>query len=258
MPDELTSTRNPRVRAAAALARRRERRSTGRHLVEGPRAVAEALAAATVHEVFATAEALPDVLPEGVVAHTVPAHVLDVLADARTPQGIVAVVATPRVGLEVLDAARLAVVLDQVSDPGNVGTVIRTADAAGADAVVVTAGSADPYGPKAVRAAVGSTYHLPIVTDVTLTQAVDRARAAGHRTLGLDAAAPRSVHQLGRDDAPLTLVLGSEAHGLSDRDGLDGTLAVPISPRAESLNAAAAAAVALFAASHALGLVSDR
>lgn len=190
--------------------------------------------------------------------YAVPDHVLAHLADARTPQGVVAVVRTPAAALEVVTGTRLVVVLDGVSDPGNVGTVLRTADAAGADAVVVLAGCADPFGPKAVRAAVGSSYHLPIVTEVTLPQAAAALRAAGHRLLGLDAGGDRTVHDLTADDAPLSLVLGSEAHGLSAPGDLDGTLAVPISPRAESLNAAAAAAVAVFAASAALGQVAPR
>lgn len=217
---------------------------------------------AEVAEVYATATAWDDgtvpPLGDGPERYEVPDHVLGHLADARTPQGVVAVTRTPSATLDVLAGTRLVVVLDGVADPGNVGTVLRTADAAGADAVVVLAGCADPYGPKAIRAAVGSTYHLPVLTDVTLDQAAAVLRDAGHRLLGLDAGGDRTVHELSAGDAPLTLVLGSEAHGLSAPADLDGTLAVPISPRAESLNAAAAAAVAVFAASSALGQVPPR
>lgn len=260
-PTPLTSTRNPRVQAAASLMRRRDRRRTGRHLVEGPRAVGEALAAGVVTELFATADAWPDDLgpaADTIARYEVPDHVLAAVADARSPQGIVAVAATPVAELDEVTGARLVVLLDGVADPGNVGTVLRTADAAGADAVVVLTGGADPFGPKAVRAAVGSSYHLPIVTDVDLAVAARALRDAGHQLLGLDAAGDRTVHELVAADAPLTLVLGSEAHGLSDPTALDGTLRVPIARRAESLNAAAAAAVALFAASSALGSVPAR
>jgi RNA methyltransferase, TrmH family len=138
-----------------------------------------------------------------------------------------------------------------------VGTIVRTADAAGAGGVVVTAGSADPYGPKAARAAVGSTYHLPIATDVALASVVAACRATGRAVLGLDAGAPRTVFDLAESDAPVALVLGSEAHGLSDDGLLDGTLAVPMAGRAESLNVAAAAAVATFAVARTLRL-ADR
>lgn len=249
----LTSTRNPRVRAAAALARRRERVDRGQHLAEGPRAVAEALAAGVVVEVLGTPEriaALP--VPAGVPVTPVADHVLAAIADAATPQGVVAVVTTPQAGLADTLVGDLVLVLDRLADPGNVGTIVRTADAAGADGVVVTSGSADPFGPKAARAAVGSTYHLPIVTDVDLAAVRAACRTSGHRLLGLDAAAPRSVFDLDRTDGPVALVLGSEAHGLRDEVALDGTLAIPIAGRAESLNVAAAAAVAAFAVARTL------
>jgi RNA methyltransferase, TrmH family len=249
----LTSTRNPRVRAAAALARRRERTARGEHLVEGPRAVAEALAAGVLREVFVTPDRRDDLpVPADVPVTVVAEHVLAHLADASSPQGVVAVATTAPASVEDAVAGRLVLVLDHLADPGNVGTTIRTADAAGADGVVVTAGSADPYGPKAVRAAVGSTYHLPLAVEVPLQDAVEVARRRGHRVLGLDARGQRSVFDLGPGDAPLTLVLGSEAHGLSDPASLDGLIAVPLAGRAESLNAAAAAAVAAFSASRAL------
>lgn len=247
MEDILTSTRNPRVRTVAALSRRRERVARGQHLVEGPRAVAEALAAGVVVEVFVAIGRREDlVVPDGVRRTLVAGHVLAHLAEAATPQGVVAVATTPATTLEDAVAGRLVVIVDQVADPGNVGTVIRTADAAGASGVVVIAGSADPYGPKAVRAAVGSTYHLPVVVDVPLDAALAACRRAGHTIFGLDAGASRSVFDVRADEAPVTLVLGSEAHGLSAPGSLDGTLAIPLAGRAESLNVAAAAAVAVF------------
>lgn len=244
----LTSTRNPRVRAVAALSRRRERVATGRHLAEGPRAVAEALAAGLVTEVLVTADRRDRLtIPGGTPVTVVADHVLAAIADASTPQGVVAVVETPTATLDEVLTGRFAVVLDGLADPGNVGTIVRTADAAGASGVVVTSGSADPFGPKAARSAVGSTYHLPIVTGVTLAEVVAAAHDGGWQLAGLDAAAPSSIYDLEPGDAPLALVLGSEAHGLSDADALDRTLAVPMAGRAESLNVAAATAVAAFA-----------
>jgi RNA methyltransferase, TrmH family len=249
----LTSTRNPRVRAAAALARRRERAAHGRHLAEGPRAVAEALAAGGVVEVFVTPDRASDVVaPSGCPVTLVAEHVLEHIADATSPQGVVAVVTTPRATLEDALTGDLVVVLDRVADPGNVGTIVRTADAAGAAGVVVTTGSADPFGPKAARSAVGSSYHLPIATGVDLAQVRGRCAVTGHRLLGLDAGAARSVFEVEPADGPVALVLGSEAHGLDDDAALDGTLAIPMVGRAESLNVAAAAAVAAFAVARAL------
>ncbi len=250
----LTSTRNPRVRAVAALARRRERVARGEHLAEGPRAVGEALAAGRVVEVLATPERVGELsIPAGVRVTLVAEHVLAAMADASTPQGVVAVVSSPRADLAAALTGDLVLVLDAVADPGNVGTIIRTADAAGAGGVVVTRGCADPFGPKAARAAVGSTYHLPVATDVELAQVQAACRADGRRLLGLDAGAERSVFDLDPSPGPVALVLGSEAHGLGDAAALDGTLAVPIAGRAESLNVAAAAAVAAFAVARRFG-----
>jgi RNA methyltransferase, TrmH family len=256
----ITSVRNERVKDAAALARRRTRRDRGRHLVEGPNAVREALAAGVVEEVFATEEAASHLeLPDGVVRRTVADHVLDRLADATTPQGIVAVARTATAALADVAGTGLLVVLHEVADPGNAGTIVRTADAVGATAVVATAGSVDLFSPKAIRAAVGSTYHLPLVVEVDLPTVADVCRAAGQAVLGLDAAGERSVFDLESRHEPLALVLGNEAHGLpaGAAASLDATVAIPRWGRAESLNVAAAAAVSLYAAARGVRSRSD-
>ncbi|GGI07482.1 TrmH family RNA methyltransferase [Egicoccus halophilus] len=253
--EPITSVRNPRVRDAAALTRRRERRTTGRHLVEGPNAVGEALAAGVVEEVFVTRRLVDELaVSDGVALHLVEDHVLERLADAATPQGVVAVARTATAALDEVVGHGVLVVLHEIADPGNAGTILRTADAAGADAVVFTAGSVDPFGPKAVRAAVGSTYHLPLVTDVALDEVAAACRTSGQPLLGLDAAGPRSVFDLSEAAVPLALVLGNEAHGLPDTAAarLDDVVAIPRWGRAESLNVAAAAAIAIYAAARAV------
>ena len=245
----LSSTRNPRVRDLATLARRRVRRERGQHLVEGPRAVAEALDAGVVEELFIDPDAGVElVVPATVTVTEVAAHVLERLADTTAPQGVVALVRTPQSDLTATVAGGRTVVLHALADPGNAGTILRTADAAGATGVVLTAGSVDPFGPKALRAAAGSTYHLPITTEVDLAAAIAACRDAGQRVLGLDADARDTVDDLDAT-TPTALVLGNEAHGLDPAAlaGLDGAVAVPIHGRAESLNVAAAAAVALYA-----------
>lgn len=245
----LTSARNPRITELATLARRRVRRERGQHLVEGPRAVAEALDAGLVEEVFLDPVAASSLtIPAEVTVTEVAAHVLARLADTRTPQGVVALARTPRVDLEVAIASGRVVVLHELADPGNAGTILRTADAAGAGGVVLTSGSVDPFGPKAVRAAAGSTYHLAVVADVDLAEVAAACRSAGLRLIGLDAGAPLAVDHLAADPRPTALVLGNEAHGLdaAATELLDATVAVPIHGRAESLNVAAAAAIALY------------
>jgi RNA methyltransferase, TrmH family len=251
--EPITSTRNPRVRELAELARPRARRDRGQHLVEGPNAVREALAAGVVEEVFVTEEGrrfLDTVtVPDRVASTLVSDHVLERLADATTPQGIVAVARHHPITLDTVVGRGLLVVLHELADPGNLGTVLRTADAAGAVGVVLTAGSVDPYAPKAVRAAAGSTYHLPIVTGAAFADVVAACRGAGQRVLGLSGDGSTSVFALQTADPPLALVLGNEAHGLPEAASvlLDDTVAIPIYGAAESLNVAAAAAIALFA-----------
>lgn len=253
--EPLTSTRNPRVRELAALSRARVRREQGRHLVEGPHAVGEALAAGVVEELFLV-DGDPGELtvPPEVRSTPVAAHVLERLADASTPQGVVAVARTPSATLDEVVGRGLLVVLHAVADPGNAGTILRTADAAGAGGVVLTTGSVDPYAPKTVRAAAGSTYHLPVVTGVDLAAVAAACRARTQTVLGLDGTADRSVFELEAERRPVALVLGNEAHGLPAElhDHLDGLVAVPLFGRAESLNVAAAAAVAIYAAARGL------
>ena len=265
----LTSTRNERVKAVAALARRRERRATGRHLVEGPHAVGHALAAGVVETVFvATQEDLPPgapdvpgglVIPAGVEVVAVADHVLAHLADTTTPQGIVAVARDVTVALEALPTEGLLVVLDRLADPGNVGGIVRTADAAGAAGVVCLAGTADVLGPKAVRAATGSTYHLPLASEVEIDALVCLVRAHQRRLVGLQARAGRSVLDLDGDAGGLALVLGSEAHGLDPRveEHLDERVSVPMRGKAESLNVAVAGGIAIYAAALGSGPDAD-
>lgn len=180
------------------------------------------------------------------------------LASTVNPQGIVAVCRFLDVELAaaITSTTALAVVLAQVRDPGNAGTVMRTADAAGADAVVVTAESVDVYNPKCVRSSAGSLFHLPVVTGVDLATAVGHARSAGLGVLLADAGAARTI-----DDAadagtlahPTAWVFGNEAWGVPDDEGFmaDATLRVPIHGRAESLNIAVSAAVCLYASARA-------
>ncbi len=247
----ITSVRNTRVKAAAALHQRKQRQATGRFLVEGPHAVGDALADGIVEEVFVTSD-LADQYTDapGVRVEVVADHVLERLGGSRNPQGVVAVARAPQASLADVVGQGFLVVLDRIADPGNAGTVIRTADAAGAAGVVLTVGSVDPTNPKAVRAAAGSLTHLPIVTDVTLDEVVAACQQAGQRTVGLDRAGGVDIDAPDLLSPPVALIFGSEAHGFagSALSSLDAVAAVPQFGRAESLNLAAAVAVAAYAA----------
>lgn len=264
------TVRSGRVKRARRLATRRFRAETGEFLAEGPQAVREALAAPdVVLEVFATAAAqerhllLHQAADAASVTWTVvDDEVLAEVADATTPQGIVAVCRTVVRGLEAVpDEARLVVVCHDMRDPGNAGAVIRCADAAGADAVVLSADSVDPTNPKAVRAGAGSLFHLPVVVHRDHGEVLDALRARGLQVLATDGDADVDLFDADRAGsgfdlaAPTAWVMGNEAQGLPAevRAAADLAVAVPILGRAESLNLATAAAVCLYASARAQG-----
>ncbi len=263
---ELTSTRSPRVAAARRLAKRAFRASAGRFLAEGPQAAREALGTPGVAlEVFLTSEAAtrhPELVElaevGGVVVHRASGEVLAAITQTVTPQGVVAVCRALHRDLDDVLASRpqLVAVLANVRDPGNAGTVIRTADAAGAEAVVLTDASVDVYNGKCVRASAGSLFHLPIVIGVPVNRVVDAARAASLRVLAADGSGARDLDELsdfGDLARPSAWVFGNEAWGLPDstRALADEVVRVPIHGRAESLNLATAAAVCLYASARA-------
>ncbi len=185
-------------------------------------------------------------------------EVLAAIATTVTPQGVVGVAVLPPAPLaEVIDGASLLVVLSDVADPGNAGTVVRTADAVGADGVVLAGASADPRNPKAVRASTGSLFHLPVVDRVPLDAVVGACRDAGIRLVAAAADGDAVYSQIDLT-APTALLFGSEAHGLPGTAvaQCDAAVRVPMwqEPRAgfagvaESLNLAATVAVVCFEA----------
>ncbi|MGA7149065.1 MAG: RNA methyltransferase, partial [Microbacterium sp.] len=193
----LENPRSPRVRAVAKLTKRSARQETGLFLLEGPQAAREALVYRpdTLVEMFATPTAMerhPDVRDAareaGIEVLFTTEGVLDAMADTVTPQGIVAVARQSPTSLRDVFAAspRLIAICEEVRDPGNLGTIIRAADAAGADAVVLTGRTVDPYNPKVVRATTGSLFHLPVVVGVELPSVIEKARTAGVRVIAAD------------------------------------------------------------------------
>jgi TrmH family RNA methyltransferase len=253
---------NARVKEARKLSRRSERSERRLFLVEGWKAIAEAATVpGCVVEVFATAAAVQEhaallaALPAGVPVSTVEERAAESLAGAVTPQGLVAVCRFLEVPLtEALAAPGPIVICADVRDPGNAGTVIRTADAAGATAVVLAGSSVDPYNDKTVRATVGSLFHLPIALAPDPAAVVLAAREAGYVVLAADGAG-----ETGLFDADELLagrvawLFGNEARGLpAELAALaDHRIAIPIEGRAESLNLATAAAVCLYASARA-------
>lgn len=242
-----------------ALARRSERRSRGRFLAEGPQCVDEGVQHRPdcVDEVFVDPQA-PGRARElaeqarqlGIPVTEADSRVVAALSDTSSPQGVVAVCRTLDIPLADLlqRQPRVLLVLAQLRDPGNVGTAIRAADAAGADGVVVSDASADVYAPKVVRASAGSVFHVPLVIGVPTGLLAPSLGAAGIRLLAAD---PRGDTLLPEADLGErhAWVVGNEAWGLPEglRGACDQAVAIPAYGRAESLNVAMATTLCLFA-----------
>ncbi|HET6210822.1 MAG TPA: RNA methyltransferase, partial [Jatrophihabitans sp.] len=235
-----------------------------RFLVEGAPAVAEALRRpGVVQQVFATTTALrrhADLLaglPAGTVAE-ISDRAAAGLSETVHPQGLVAVCHAVDVRLaEALGRRpRLVAVLVEANDPGNAGAILRTADAAGAQAVLFAGDSVDLYNGKLVRASAGSLFHLDVVTGLDPVEAIEACRAAGLRTLATSGAGSRELDELidaGELAAPTAWIFGNEARGLPPAllAVPDDTVRVPIYGAAESLNLAAAAAICLYGSARA-------
>jgi TrmH family RNA methyltransferase len=261
------SDANARLAAARRLTSRKGRREAGRFLAEGAQAVREALAAGAVVEVFATAEALdrhPDRLaPDGdragdVSWSEISARAAAELSETVHPQGLIAVCRTIEVTLDEVFARGPGLVagLVEANDPGNAGTILRTADAAGAGAVVFTGSGVDVYNGKAVRASAGSLFHLDVATAAEPDALVRAARAAGLQVLATTGAGEVDLDDIIDDGSlagPTLWLFGNEAHGLPAQvlAAADLRVRVPIHGRAESLNLSAAAAVCLYASARA-------
>ena len=275
-PDILDNPDSARVARVAGLARRHARDKYERFLVEGPRGVGEAVrhAAAHVHDLYLTPEAADrhaDILARaraaGLYTHTVTPRVMAAMsADA---QGVLAVVATTALAAgpqpqedgagagatgeesaERLAGARLVAVLAEAQDPGNAGTIIRTADAAGADAVVLVRGSVDATNPKVVRSTAGSLFHLPVLTGADLGEVLEVLDGAGLAVLAADGSGPVGLFDADELLArPCAWLFGNEARGLAPEalERAEAVVSVPVLGAAESLNVAAAAAVCLYA-----------
>ena len=257
----IDNPRSPRVRGVAKLAKRDHRLQTGLFLLEGPQAVSEALTyrPELLVELFATPTALDKYPAIATLAREtdlevefVTEDVLDSMADTVTPQGIIAVCRQFPTSLKDIlgNGPKLIAILEEVRDPGNAGTIIRAADAAGADGVILTGRSVDLYNPKVVRATTGSLFHLPVALVPELETVLDRVSSAGLQVLaadikGDDLLVARSAGVL---SAPTAWLFGNEARGLSDEHFAlaDRAITVPIYGHAESMNLATAASVCLY------------
>ena len=255
---ELTSPRSPRVAAVKRLHSSRGRRDSRLFIAEGPQSVREALLRADVVEELFLSSAATSSCIDLVEAATVPVtvvtdEVLAAMGETQTPQGILAICRWVTRSIEevLLPGISMAVIVDGAGDPGNVGTIIRTAHAAGAGGLVMTHDCVDPHNGKCVRASAGSLFHLPIAAGLEASEIADRTRSAGLLIAVTAADGDIDLYDLvGRAKRPpMAWVLGSEAHGVGEvlRSVADLTVRIPMFGAAESLNVGSAAAICLFA-----------
>ena len=260
----LVDPKAKKVRGVAQLAKKDARSETGLFLLEGVQGLKEALAhPSLIVELFATEEAVErnselfDALEDaGVSAQLASAQVLKAMCDTETPQGVVAVCRQLDVSLDSVLATRprLIAFLSNVRDPGNAGTVLRAADAAGADAVVFSDSSVDIYNPKVVRSTTGSLFHLSIVKGVSIEAAITSFKESGLQVFAANGGG-ESLPELSTEilTQPTVWVMGNEAWGFekSTLSLVDRQVGLPLYGKAESLNLATAASVCLYASAFA-------
>ena len=249
---EISSLRNPLVVSMRDLHRAADRRARNLTLIEGPHLVTEAIDRAVVRQVLWTPGRDPScdavavrAREMGLDVRSCTAAVLQRVADTITPHGIVASIERPHPA--PIDSARLSLVVDGVQDPGNVGALVRTAAAAGATEVVCTIGTADPYGPKAMRAGAGAQFRLPIRIGMEPNEIAPWLENAPLYVAMADGMTAYSEVDW---TAACALAIGAESQGVSPvlRECARTSVRIPLHAQVESLNAAAAAAVVLFEA----------
>lgn len=262
LPEPITSASNPLIKRIRGLGSRAGRKKAGLFLAEGESVVREAFLACcdeieeiVISSSFDRLDSLLENLPEK--SDCPPIKVVDErlfkeVSGTETPLGIIALVKLPQNNRSRVLGLKnaLITVACSISDPGNLGTIIRTSLAFGADAVFLTRGSVDPYNPKVVRAAAGALFALPVIEDVDGPDLLNEAKAAGIQVVSLAASGDKTLKEVDFNKASLLLV-GNEAHGI-DPELLaksDLVASIPIARRSESLNAAVAHAIALYEAS---------
>jgi len=254
----LTSFHNPLVKKIRALKGSKGRAENGSFLVEGLRHVGSALEAGWDVETLLyapdllsgefAATLLDDARRGGLILQPVSAKVMESLAEKDNPQGILAVVGQRNLSLNDLREIHTGVALVSPQDPGNVGTILRTIDAVGADALFLLDGGVDLYHPTCVRASMGTIFWKPVVR-TSFNEFLDWGRKKGFRLVGTSAHAQKDYRETSLDDSPWVLLLGSEQKGLSDEQmaACDVTLSMPMRGKVSSLNLSVAAGILLYA-----------
>lgn len=256
----ITSYSNPKIKQARALHQRKQRDETGLFLVEGLFHIGEALAAGAEIEYLCYA---PDLLESDfahqlveraaaarIVCYEMTGEIMNSLAEKENPQGLIAVARQRRLTLEALAPQNFSwgVAVVSPQDPGNVGAILRTIDAVGADGLILLNSSVDPYHPAAVRASMGSIFWHPIAA-ASFDEWVRWAKQHGYHVYGTSAHGSVDYRAAAFDERPLLLLLGSEREGLSREQAAacEQLVRLPMHGHVSSLNLAVAAGVLLYA-----------
>lgn len=245
----LSSRNNPIVKNAKLLSSKKGREQSGRYLIEGKKLIEEAMSSGVkLRDVYISESVQPFPLPSETNIYYVTEDIMKAICDTVTPQGIAAVIDIPiKTEPDFCNFNGLIVALDGLSDPGNIGTIIRTADAAGASCVLMSSNCAELYSPKTIRSTMGSIYHIPVFHGLELEYTLNRAKTAGFKVLG-SALNGNGFYDYVPSSRKNIIIIGNEAHGISHSSQAisDVLLTLPMRGRAESLNASVAAGVMIY------------
>ena len=254
--ERITSRENRRLVAARKV---RDGRAPEQIFIEGKRLVQEAVRSnieideCFISDDFGDQGILDAIAGRKASVAELPERIFSTIADTKQPQGVIAIARHPKTGREMIAVTEgklpLIVFLDEINNPSNLGAILRTAEAAGVAAVIISRGSADAFSPKALRGAMGSSFRVPIWDNADYGEVLDWAREGQFSvcaTVADSAAAYSSIDW----KKPRLLIFGSEAHGLSAEQlkAVDETLAIPMAENVESLNLAVAAGIIFFEA----------
>ncbi|WP_445506854.1 TrmH family RNA methyltransferase [Niallia sp. 03190] len=241
------SVKNPQVKEWKKRLSKKERDKTGTFLVEGFHLVEEAFKADAILDLIISEEIdLPGWDYGDIPVTIVTKEIMDQLTDTETPQGIVAVCKQME-NASIISSGKTFIVLDKVQDPGNLGTIIRTADAAGMDAIIIGEGTVDIYNPKVVRSAQGSHFHLPILKQ-NIPNFIDALKEKSIPVFGTSLENGKNYREVERTQQGFCLIVGNEGNGVSKEvlAKTDANLHIPIYGKSESLNVAVAAGILLY------------
>ncbi|MCX7922491.1 MAG: 23S rRNA (guanosine(2251)-2'-O)-methyltransferase RlmB [Clostridia bacterium] len=258
--NKITSNQNPLIKEIKSLKEKKHREAKKLFFIEGIRFVEEALKAETdieriiVSETFSQSkggiEVLSQASKKNYEVYEVPDKLFNEISDTDSPQGILAVIKIKRNRLDDLfDNNSFIVILDSIQDPGNMGTIIRTADAAGAAGVIISRGCVDLYNPKVLRSTMGSIFHIPFYLSDNLIESIATIKSRGIKTYAAHLKGTANYYEVDIDSCS-AIIVGNEANGISDEvaNSADLLVKIPMPGRAESLNASVAASLLIYEA----------